>query len=135
MYKVITVFILALCGAYILSVKNVSLNITNSFIPDLFRRPVVITQVKHEPTPVKVFATHSGAYDRKGKLKITSKKQITLYLVEDSSRKKIGPFKIKAQHELNIEIEKGNYKAFVQEGNDKYVTDLRFLGNTGTLEL
>lgn len=135
MYKVISVMILALCGAYILSVKNVSLNITNSFLPDIFRRQTVIIQNTPRPEQTRIYATHSETYNRKGQLKIKSNKHVTVYLIEESSHKKIGPLEVKPRKDFNIEIEKGNYKAVVLEGNEKYATDLRFLGSTGTLEL
>lgn len=136
MYKVLIVLIIGLAGAYVLTVKNISLNISNSFLPAFFQKETIIIQ-KEEPVPAspKIYATNGGPFNRKGTLKVTSRKTISIIFIEDETKKKLGPYDVPANKAIHLELKKGNYHAEIFTGSEKEVTSLKFLGDTGNLDL
>lgn len=136
MQKVFIVLIICVAAMYVLSIKNISFNVSNGFFPNFFKKEVIVIEKETpQPTPPKIFATNGGPYHKKGILTVTARKNITVTFIEDGTNRKSGPYNLAAKKPLKLELNKGNYRAEIFDGSKKNITTLRFFGEFGNLEL
>lgn len=137
MIKLLTTIVIALALAYVFTIKNVSLNISNSFFRDLFPRQQIVIQQAPKPES-KISLTKSqndSPVDKKGTLRIRSDKKVTVMLIGQNVDCNFGPKTIEAKKDFRVEIEKGYYKAEVFDGVKRRIETVSFLGENGTLDL
>lgn len=70
----------------------------------------------------------------KGILTVSARKTVTLWLIHQTTNKRIGPFLIDKKPE-RIALDKGDYTALVIDNGKKTIKSLTFLGSEQKLEL
>ncbi|WP_151192361.1 hypothetical protein [Desulfomicrobium orale] len=92
------------------------------------------SQIIHKNEVKKSFS-EKLKYDEKGMLTITSKKEVSILFVQKGSNKQFGPFHIKKGRSEKINLERGDYIAYIDDGKKKNITSISFIGKTGQLNL
>lgn len=69
-----------------------------------------------------------------GKLTIVTAKPVTLWLTNDETMKRFGPYETRSRKELDVVLPKGCYSVVLLENGRRKQTTMSFLGDSGRLE-